>query len=134
MSETIQAEGAETEVDAPRRVDLTIARIDPWSVLKIGFLLAVALGIATVVGTVILWFVLDGMNVFGSIEDFLKELGAETFISLLEYIRLPKVASYATIFGVANVVLFTAITTLVALLYNLVATLVGGIRVSLMDE
>ena len=121
-------------VDEPRSVELTIAKIDPWSILKTSFLLSIALGIATVVGVIVVWFVLDGMNVFGTVEDFLIELGAERFLSLLEFVRLPRVISYATIIGGGNIVILTAISTLIALLYNLIATLVGGIKVSLMDE
>lgn len=121
-------------LDEPRSVELTIARVDPWSVLKTAFLLSIALGIATVVAVIVVWFVLDGMNVFGSVEDFLIELGAERFLTLMEYVRLPRVISYATIIGVGNIVIFTALATLIALLYNLIATLVGGIKVSLMDE
>lgn len=121
-------------VDEPRSVELTIAKIDPWSILKTSFLLSIALGIATVVGVIVVWFVLDGMNVFGTVEDFLIEMGAERFLSLLEFVRLPRVISYATIIGVGNIVILTAISTLIALLYNLIATLVGGIKVSLMDE
>lgn len=121
-------------MDEPRRVELTVARIDPWSALKLGFLVSIALGIATVVAVVLLWFVLDGMNVFGSVETFLIELNAERFLALMDYVRLPRVVSYATMLGVANVVIFTALSALIALLYNLIAALVGGIRVSLMDE
>ncbi len=127
-------EHPQTELDEPRQVELTLAKIDPWSVLKIGFVVAVAAGIVTVIAVIILWFVLDGMNVFGSLETFLEGLGSTSFLDLLEYIRLPRVISYATILGIANVILITAISTLGALLYNLVASLVGGIRVSLMDE
>ena len=92
-------------VDEPRSVELTIAKIDPWSILKTSFLLSIALGIATVVGVIVVWFVLDGMNVFGTVEDFLIELGAERFLSLLEFVRLPRVISYATIIGVGNIVI-----------------------------
>ncbi|WRS30807.1 DUF3566 domain-containing protein [Actinomycetaceae bacterium MB13-C1-2] len=121
-------------LDEPRRSDVTIARIDAWSVLKTSFLISIAIGIATVVAAIVLWFLLDGMGVFGSMEDFLTELNAERFLGLLEYMRLPRVISYSTILGVANVVIFTAMSALAALLYNLIAALVGGIRVSLMDE
>lgn len=121
-------------LDEPRNIELTLAKIDPWSALKIGFILAVAIGIATVVVTAVLWLLLDGMNVFGSLEDFLVKLGADSFLELMEYVRLPRVMSYATILGIMNVVLFTAASTLGALLYNLVAALVGGLKVSLMDE
>ena len=143
MSEQIQfeqivdSEGYEEQVqylDEPRSVELTIAKVDAWSVLKTSFLLSIALAVASVVGTIVIWFVLDGMNVFGSIEDFLVELGAERFLTLMDYVRLPRVISYSTIIGVGNIVIFTALATLVTLLYNLIATLVGGIKVSLMDE
>lgn len=143
MSEQIQFDqivdsgGYEDQVqylDEPRSVELTIAKVDAWSVLKTSFLLSIALAVASVVGTIVIWFVLDGMNVFGSIEDFLVELGAERFLTLMDYVRLPRVISYATIIGVGNIVIFTALATLVTLLYNLIATLVGGIKVSLMDE
>ena len=143
MSEQIQFDqivdsgGYEEQIqylDEPRSVELTIAKVDAWSVLKTSFLLSIALAVASVVGTIVIWFVLDGMNVFGSIEDFLVELGAERFLTLMDYVRLPRVISYATIIGVGNIVIFTALATLVTLLYNLIATLVGGIKVSLMDE
>ena len=120
--------------DIPRRVDLAIARVDAWTVMKVSFLLSVALGIAMVIGTAVLWFMVDGMHVFSTIEEFLKTIGAQKFTSLLDYLRLPKVLSYATIVAVSNVVLLTATATLGAMLYNVIASLVGGIKVSLMDE
>lgn len=120
--------------DPPKQVDLVLSRVDPWSVLKLGFLISVAFAIVTVVVTVILWLVVDGMDVFGSIESFLKELGADSFLGMMDYLRLPKVVSYATVLSIINIVLFTAISTLLALLYNLLATLVGGVKVALMDE
>ncbi|QWW19580.1 DUF3566 domain-containing protein [Schaalia sp. 19OD2882] len=119
---------------APRRVELSIARIDAWTVMKVSFLLSVGLGIAMVISTMVLWMMVDGMHVFADIESFLKSIGAERFSALLEYVRLPRVMSYATIIAVVNVVLLTAMSTLGALLYNVIASLVGGIRVSLMDE
>ncbi|MDC4232551.1 DUF3566 domain-containing protein [Actinomyces sp. B33] len=120
--------------DAPRRVDLAVARLDAWSVMKVSFLLSVALGVAMVIGTAILWFMVDGMHVFSTIEDFLVQIGAERYASFLDYARLPKVLSYATIAAVANVVLMTAMLTLGSLLYNVITSLVGGVKISLMDE
>lgn len=120
--------------DTPRRVDIAIARVDAWTVMKVSFLLSVAFGIAMVIATAVLWFMVDGMHVFSTIEDFMKTLGGEKFIPFLDYLRLPKVLSYATIAGVANVVLLTAISTLGAMLYNVIASLVGGVKISLMDE
>ena len=120
--------------DTPRRVDIAIARVDAWTVMKVSFLLSVAFCIAMVIATAVLWFMVDGMHVFSTIEDFMKTIGGEKFIPFLDYLRLPKVLSYATIAGVANVVLLTAISTLGAMLYNVIASLVGGVKISLMDE
>ena len=102
--------------------------------MKVSFLLSVAFGIAIVIATIVLWFMLDAMHVFSTLESFLQEIGAGKFTELLEYVRLPRTIAYATIVGVINVVLMTAISTLGAMLYNVVASLVGGIKVSLMDE
>ena len=123
-----------TPSDALRRVDLAIARIDAWTVMKVSFLLSVALGIAMVVATIVLWLMVDAMHVFSQLEEFLKTMGAGRYADLLDYARLPRVISYATIVAVINVVLLTALSTLGAMLYNVVASLVGGVKVSLMDE
>ena len=47
-----------------RRVKLTGSRIDPWSAMKMSFLISVALGIAGVVMVAVLWMILSGMGVF----------------------------------------------------------------------
>ncbi len=51
---------------AARSVRLTVAGLDPWSVLKLSFLLSVAIGIALVVASIVLWSVLNGMGVFNA--------------------------------------------------------------------
>src|SRR5680860_810620 len=43
---------------SPRRARLRLTRVDPWSVMKTSFLLAVAFGIVTVVSVFIVWSVL----------------------------------------------------------------------------
>jgi hypothetical protein len=133
MSERTEV-GTDADAGALRRVDLAVARVDAWTVMKVSFLLSVALGIATVIAAFVVWTMLDGMHVFSDLQEFLETLSADRFIALLDYVRLPKMMSYATIIAVVNVVLLTAISTLGALLYNVVAALVGGVRVSLMDE
>ncbi|MGC5585616.1 DUF3566 domain-containing protein [Ornithinimicrobium sp. W1679] len=122
----------------PRRVRLTAQRIDPWSVLKISFLVSVALGIAGVVMVAVLWTVLSGMNVFSTISDFFVqvtsgEAGGPSF-DLMDYFGFGRVVSLAAVLGVLNVFLLTALATLTAFLYNICAALVGGAQVTLSDE
>lgn len=118
---------------APRRVRLTVARLDPWSVMKLSFLLSVSLGIALVVGAGVLWTILDGMGVYADINRVTSEVLAQPF-DVLEYVGFGKVLSLATVIAVVDVVLVTALATLGAFLYNVASSLVGGLHVTLSDD
>ncbi|MDO5494956.1 MAG: DUF3566 domain-containing protein [bacterium] len=125
---------APVRLAGPRRVRLSVARIAPWSVMKLGFLLAVAFGIMSVVATAIVWQVLDSMAVFDRINTLLLEIGNQQLLGLMEFAKFDRVMSMSTIVSVANVVLLTALATLGAFLYNIVAALVGGIHLTLTDD
>lgn len=119
----------------PRSVRLTLAGLDPWSVLKLSFLLSVAVGIAMVVSSVVLWSVLDGMGVFDQINRVALDItGTEGKFTIYKYVGLGRVVSLSTVLAVVNVVLMTALSTLGAFLYNLGAGLVGGLHVTLTDD
>ena len=119
-----------------RRARLLISKIDPWSVLKMSFLLSVALGIMTVVAAVTLWTVMDLTGIFGRVNELLDSmLGAEGGgFNVEELVSITQVASFATIIAVVNVLLLTLISMLAAVLYNISASLVGGIGVTLTDD
>lgn len=118
-----------------RRARLTIARVDPWGVLKLSFLLAVALGIVQVVAAAVIWNVIDGMGVFTDINDVMRQIeGDESTFDIFDYVGLQRVLSLTTVIAVVNVVILTLMATLFAFLYNLGSALVGGTRVTLTDE
>lgn len=119
----------------PRKINLVMSRIDPWSVMKVTFLLSVCFGVAMVAASGLIWVVLNLMNVFGSLKNFITEIDPTGAVSmLLDFIQLPRVLAFTTIVSVLNVVITTAFATIGAFLYNLSAALVGGIRVSLTDD
>jgi hypothetical protein len=120
-----------------RRARLLVSKVDPWSVLKMAFLLSVALGIVTVVAAIVLWSVLDTIGLFDKVNSFINDIqGKEggTPFDLLSIASLGQVASFSTIVAVVNVVLLTTLSVLSAWLYNISATLVGGIGVTLTDD
>ena len=122
---------------APRRVKLTVSRVDPWSVMKMSFLLSVAIGIAGVVMMVALWMILSSMGVFADINrtvrDVLSSNSGSPF-DLMDYIGLGRVVSLSIVIGVIDVILMTAISTLGAFLYNVCSSLVGGLQLTLTDD
>ena len=124
-------------IAGPRRVRLALTRVDPWSVMKASFLLSFAAGIMLIVATAVVWFMLDAMHVFSTIEDLVKTFAGErsnTFSAIVAYLELPRALAVSTIVAVVDIVLMTALTTLGAFLYNITATLVGGIHLTLADE
>jgi hypothetical protein len=121
----------------PRVARLTIASIDPWSALKVSFLLSVAAVIALLIGVAVLWLVLDGIGVFDQLNKVLGTVGLDTQqndFDIYKYVGFSKVLSIAIVIGVINAALLTALATVGTLLYNLSAGLVGGVRVTLSDD
>ncbi|WP_182174739.1 DUF3566 domain-containing protein [Flaviflexus equikiangi] len=113
---------------------MTISRIDPWSALKVSFLLAVGIGVMTVISTVVVWNVLDAMNVFASIRDLLETLGSAPLLELIQYLEFGRVVSFSIIVAVIDIVLLTFLGAIIAVLYNLIAMLVGGTHITITDE
>ena len=130
------ARPAARKAKGPRRVRLAVARVDPWSVMKMSFLLSVAIGIAGVILTAVLWMILSTMNVFTDIEGVLQSLQTTTAdpFSIKDYIGFGRVVSLSIVIGVIDVILMTAIATVMAFLYNICSALVGGVQLTLTDD
>jgi len=121
-----------------RKARLVLARVDPWSVMKLSFLLAIGLGIVTMVAISILWSVLDSMGVFDSVgqtvESVTRSSDNAQGVNILDYIAFSKVFSLTALLAGINVILMTALGTLGAFLYNLAASLLGGLHVTLTED
>lgn len=128
------AEAAARRSVGIRRVKMTIQKIEPLSILKIGFLLSVAMGIMIVIAMMILWFVLDAMHVFAQINDLFETLNSEQLLQIAAYLGFGRWMSFAVIIAIIDIVLFTALSAVGALVYNLVAALVGGVHITVTDE
>jgi hypothetical protein len=116
-----------------RRARLRLVRVDPWSVMKTSFLLSIAFGIMCVVAVFIIWSVLGAANVFGAINESISQVVGENF-EVEQYIGIDRVLSFTMLVAVLDVVLLTAIATLGAFLYNLAASLLGGLEVTLAED
>ncbi|MGW0839606.1 DUF3566 domain-containing protein [Streptomyces sp. NPDC002787] len=120
-----------------RKARLRVAKADPWSVMKVSFLLSIALGICTVVAAAVLWMVMNAMGVFSTVGATISEAtgsNESNGFDLQSFLSLPNVLIFTTIIAVIDVVLATALATLGAFIYNLSAGFVGGIELTLAED
>ena len=119
----------------PRTVRLTVSAVDPWSVMKMSFLMSVAIGIATIVAFVVLWLVLQATGVMSGLESTMTELaGAESAEKLIGIFGFGRVVAAGFIIAVINIVLMTALSTLAAFIYNIGSLIAGGFHLTLTDD
>jgi hypothetical protein len=121
-----------------RKARLRLSRIDPWSVMKTAFLFGIAGGIIFFVSIWVLWGVIVASGVFESVNravnDLLNTPGAADRFHLEDYLNGNRVLGFAAMIGAADVVIFTALATLFSFLYNLAATVMGGLEVTLAED
>ncbi len=113
------------------RRKLTLRRIDPWSVLKFGFALNLALMFVALLGAWLLWLVIGRLDVIATACDSIG-----TVFLNIEDCGVNGGALFRTLFlvGLLGVVVQTGIMVLMAFLYNLIADLTGGLQFTFIDE
>jgi hypothetical protein len=120
-----------------RKARLRLVQIEPWSVMKASFLLSVAIGIVTVVAVAIVWGVLGAAGLWDSVNSIVRDsIGDKSGspFQIQEYLGTSRVLGFTMLVAVLDVILITAIATLGAFLYNLAATLLGGIEVTFAED
>lgn len=115
-----------------RRVRRIIRHIEPWSVLKVSVVFYICLWFILVLAGVLLWSFAESSGTLESIEDLVESLFAldpeEDFWSGSTIFR-----SYA-IGGLVLALAGIAFNVLLCVLYNLISDLMGGIRLTVIEE
>ncbi|MEI6363337.1 MAG: DUF3566 domain-containing protein [Actinomycetes bacterium] len=128
----MKADGVRT----PKRARLYVTRVDPWSVTKASFMLALALGVVLVIAVAVVWWVLDYTGVFLTLSRTIDEVvgSASTGFNLMNYLEFSRVIGVAIVIASVEVVLVSFLATLFAIMYNLSVGLTGGVEVVLSDD
>lgn len=113
-----------------RRTRRTIRHIDPWSVLKVSVLLYACLYGATVIAGYLLWTAAVQSGVISNIESFVAEVGSYEIWE----INGDEIFRRATVIGAVLFVAGVAFNVLLTIIFNLISDLVGGVRVTLLEE
>jgi hypothetical protein len=120
-----------------RQARVRIKSIDPWSVMKISFLLSIALAIVGMVSTGIVWTLLGSTGLWDSVNTSVRTIldgeQASSF-DVRDYVGTGRVLGLAALISLLNVFLITAIATLGAFLYNMASALLGGLDIVMVEE
>ena len=120
---------------APRRARLYIYRVDAWSVMKVAFMLAVALGIVIVCAVAALWWLLDFSGVIATLARNVDEVigsGTTTF-DLEAVLAFDRVMGITVLIAALEVALVSILAGLFAVLYNLSVGITGGVEATFTD-
>ena len=120
-----------------RQAQLTLARLEPWSVMKFSFVISLVAFIVLFVAVAVLYAVLSGLGVFDAVQRTIESITSSqsaTGFNLHNYLSASRVLGYTGLLGAINVVLITALSTVGAVLYNITADLAGGVEVTLKES
>jgi hypothetical protein len=113
----------------PQILELNLRRIDPISAAKLGFFVSVALGVMFVVVIVLFWILLDTSGVIYQFMNAMINAGVG-IKSGTGGIGISKIALIAGLLACINVILSTALAVLFSLIYNISASLSGGVKIT----
>ncbi len=107
---------------------MTVQRVHPWSVLKLSLIFYFCMLLVVMVALTLFWSVIINTGVLEAVQSGSSKFGVNFRINGGNLARI------VFLIGLINVVLWSAINVFMAFLYNLIADLVGGFRVTLSDD
>jgi hypothetical protein len=113
-----------------RKVTRIVRRVDAWGVFKISVIFYVILYVILLVAGVLLWNLANTTGTVANVEGFIRDLfGLKTFEFDGE-----KLFRASWVLGAILVVAGTGFNVTMAILFNLISDLVGGVRVTVLEE
>ena len=114
---------------AEKQVRLKLVYVDVWSAARLSFIISLALSIAFILASFLVWQIVDKLGLYSQVDDMISELtSGSTDLSVTSIFGLGRVMGFAMLIGIVHTVLGTVLGGLVALLYNLSVRLTGGLQ------
>lgn len=124
-----------SSVPPARQARLYVSRIDPWSLAKTAFLVSVVIAIVIIVAVAALWWLLNAMGVFATLNQSLNDIvgSSGTSLDVASLLDFRRVLGASVILAAFEVLLVTILVTAFAVAYNVTVGLTRGIEVVLTD-
>lgn len=112
-----------------RKVTRVVRHVDPWSTFKVASIFSLVLYGVLLTSGVLLWNVASNTGTVGNIERWFTQFGWESF-----ELDGGEIYRNAWVAGLFAAVALTGFAVLLATLFNLVSDMVGGVRVTVLEE
>ena len=119
-----------------RQAHLTVARVEPWSVMKFSFVVSLVAFVILFVAVSVLYGTLSALGVFTSLQHVVASVTSSqdsNGVNAAKWFTASRILSYTALLGALNIVLITAMSTIGAVIYNLTSRLIGGVEVTLRE-
>jgi hypothetical protein len=119
-----------------RQAHLTVARVEPWSVMKFSFVVSLVAFVILFVAVGVIYGTLSALGVFTSLQHVVQSVTSSqnsNGLNTSHWFTASRVLSYTALLGALNIVLITAMSTIGAVVYNLTSRLIGGVEVTLRE-
>jgi len=119
-----------------RQAHLTVARVEPWSVMKFSFVMSLVAFVILFVAVTVLYGTLSALGVFESLQRVVTSVTSSqdsAGVNAARWFSASRVLGYTGLLGSLDIVLITAIATIGAVIYNLTSRLIGGVEVTLRE-
>jgi hypothetical protein len=121
-----------TQSRAPRQTKVVLSQVQPWSVFKFSLLFYFCLMLVFFFALLILYWVLSVIGVLDSLSNVLTTIGLGPRTGF--HFNGFYIFSRLFLLGLVGVVVWSLVNLFVALLFNLVADVVGGINITLSER
>ncbi|MGD9794856.1 MAG: DUF3566 domain-containing protein [Acidimicrobiia bacterium] len=113
-----------------RRVVRVVRRVDAWSVFKVAAIFWLTTYLVLLVAGVLLWSVVNSTGTLDNLENFI----AKTFALDSFAFNGGEIFRASWLLGLVLVIAGTAATVTMAVFFNLISDLTGGVRVTVLEE
>lgn len=124
-----EAFARKSSVATAKQVRLNLVYIDLWSAVKVSAMVALAISVAVFLTVILSWFLLSSVGVIGALEGVIGDILGDGAGGILALLQLEQVIVLAGVGALINVLSFTVLGSVGAVMYNAIARFTGGLTV-----
>lgn len=117
-----------------RQVSLRLTHVSVWSATKLSFFVCLALAVINVVAIFVLMTLIHAAGLFDTVNDFVAGIVGTSTVDVGASFSTGTITGLAMLAGIVQIAFGTIFGALCAFVFNAIAALIGGLRVSFTND